>query len=568
MVLAIVFGQRDPVFRTAVPVWNPLQWDPTQFTYVLARIGPDGIYFPALVRTVVYVGAASILCLCIAFPVAYYVSRLAGRHKGLLIALLIAPFWISYMMRMLAWVNLLQNDGLVNRILRFGGLFDVNVDWLTGQPVVVILGLAYGYVPYMILPLYAGLDRLSQSMLEASQRPRRHPGVVVPSGDAADVPADDPGRGPAHLPADARRLLHQRPAVRVTQDGDGRKPDQRQRAGAGPDGSGRRVRHVGVGRHGAADGLLRTGHAAGRRGADMSAVTGRTLRGPIGWYRDPWRRPRVLAGITVAYLAWSLLPVLIAVMFSFNDGRSRTNWQGFSFRWYWGDQTRSVWHDASLHTALLQTLKLGLIATLITVPLGVMFAIGIDRWRGRLPSGANVLMLISFVIPEVLLAVALLFVVTSLPLPFGLGTSAQVVGLVTYQVAYPAVLVRARLATIGREYEEAAMDLGASQLQALRRVTLPMLTPAIFASTVLVFADVIDDFVLVRYLSNGSATEPVSVKIYNTARAAPTPALNALATLLLLTALAAVVIGYLVFRRTTRNDATADRSIGAFAGEM
>ena len=82
---------------------------------------------------------------------------------------LIAPFWISYMMRMLAWVNLLQDDGLVNRLLSFGGLFDVRVHWLTGQPVVVILGLVYGYVPYMILPLYAGLDRLSQSMLEASR---------------------------------------------------------------------------------------------------------------------------------------------------------------------------------------------------------------------------------------------------------------------------------------------------------------------------------------------------------------------------------------------------------------
>ncbi len=300
----------------------------------------------------------------------------------------------------------------------------------------------------------------------------------------------------------------------------------------------------------------------------VSTATRAPLRGPVSWYRDPWRRPRVLAGITIGYLVWSLLPVLIAVLFSFNDGRSRTNWQGFSFRWYWGDQTRSVWHDASLHTALLQTLKLGLIATLITVPLGVMFAIGIDRWRGRLPSGANVLMLISFVIPEVLLAVALLFVVTSLPLPFALGTSAQVVGLVTYQVAYPAVLVRARLATIGRQYEEAATDLGASQFEALRRVTLPMLMPAIFASTVLVFADVIDDFVLVRYLSSGSASEPVSVKIYNTARAAPTPALNALATLLLLAALTAVVIGYLFYRRVTRNDHTADRGIGAFAGEV
>jgi spermidine/putrescine transport system permease protein len=293
------------------------------------------------------------------------------------------------------------------------------------------------------------------------------------------------------------------------------------------------------------------------------------MRSPVGWYRDPWRRPRVLAGITIGYLVWSLLPVLIAVMFSFNDGRSRTNWQGFSFRWYWTDQTRSVWHDANLHTALLQTLKLGVITTVICVPLGVLFAIGIDRWRGRLPSGANVLMLISFVIPEVLLAVALLFVVTNLALPIGLGTSAQVVGLVTYQVAYPAVLVRARLATIGNQYEEAATDLGASAFGALRRVTLPMLMPAIFASTVLVFADVIDDFVLVRYLSIGASTEPVSVKIYNTARAAPTPALNALATLLLVASLAAVFVGFLIFRRLTRNDdTTADRGIGAFAGEL
>jgi ABC-type spermidine/putrescine transport system permease subunit I len=169
VVLAIVFGTVDPLFRTPVPVWNPLEWNPDQFNYVLSRIGPDGVYFAALVRTVAYVGIASILCLLIAFPVAYYVSRLAGSRKGLLIALLIAPFWISYMMRMLAWVNLLQNDGLVNRILNFGGILNLQVDWLTGQPVVVILGMAYGYVPYMILPLYAGLDRLSQPMLEASR---------------------------------------------------------------------------------------------------------------------------------------------------------------------------------------------------------------------------------------------------------------------------------------------------------------------------------------------------------------------------------------------------------------
>jgi spermidine/putrescine transport system permease protein len=293
------------------------------------------------------------------------------------------------------------------------------------------------------------------------------------------------------------------------------------------------------------------------------------VRSPVAYWNDPWRPPRILVGVTVAYLVWSLLPVAIAVLFSFNAGRSRTTWQGFSFRWYWGDQTLSVWHDATLHNALLQTLKLGVVTTMITVPLGVLFAIGIDRWRGRLPAGANFLMLISFVLPEVLLAVALLFVITTIALPIELGTTAQVIGLVTFQVSYPAVLVRARLATIGPQYEEAAMDLGASQLGALRRIILPMLMPAIFASTVLVFADVIDDFVLVRYLSGDASTEPVSVKIYNTARGAPTPALNALATLLLLAALAAIVIGFLVYRYLTRADTTTkDRGIGAFAGEV
>jgi spermidine/putrescine transport system permease protein len=109
------------------------------------------------------------MCLLIAFPVAYYTARLAGRRKGLLLTVLIAPFWISYMMRMLAWVNLLQTGGLVNRALSLGGAFSVHTNWLSGRPLTVLLGLVYGYVPYMILPLFAGLDRLPQSSLEAAR---------------------------------------------------------------------------------------------------------------------------------------------------------------------------------------------------------------------------------------------------------------------------------------------------------------------------------------------------------------------------------------------------------------
>jgi ABC-type spermidine/putrescine transport system permease subunit I len=170
IVLAIVFGGVDPLFRTPIPVMNPLQWQSKTFVDTLRNIfGPGGFYKPAMVRTAVYVGSASVLSLLIAYPVAYYTARLAGSSRKVLLALLIAPFWISYMMRMLAWVNLLQNDGLVNKTLSVGGLFDANVDWLNGRSYVVVLGLVYGYVPYMILPLYAGLDRLQPNVLEAAR---------------------------------------------------------------------------------------------------------------------------------------------------------------------------------------------------------------------------------------------------------------------------------------------------------------------------------------------------------------------------------------------------------------
>jgi spermidine/putrescine transport system permease protein len=278
------------------------------------------------------------------------------------------------------------------------------------------------------------------------------------------------------------------------------------------------------------------------------------------------RHPRVLATITLVYVAWSLLPVLVAVLFSFNAGRSRTSWQGFSLRWYVSDPERSVWHDPTLHTALLHTLRLGVLVTLVTIPLGVLLALGLDRWRGRLPTSASFLVLVSFVLPEALLAVALLFVATTLTTPFRLGTVGQVLGLVTFQLSYPVVIVRARLLTIGEHYEQAAVDLGATPLQAVRRVLLPMLLPAVFASTVLVFADVVDDFVLVRYLSGDSSTEPVSVKIYNSARAAPTPALNALATLVLVASVLAVVLGFLAYKRFSRGE--HDVGVQTFAGEL
>ena len=166
--LAIAAGQLNVILRSPVPVWNPLAWSRGNLMNVLHEIFGSGAFVgPIIVRTLVYVAVASALSLLIAYPAAYFVARFAGHRKALFLVLLIAPFWISYMMRMLAWVDLLQTNGYANKML--GWLHISPVNWLGGNPVTVIFGLVYGYIPYLILVLYAGLDRIDPALIEAGR---------------------------------------------------------------------------------------------------------------------------------------------------------------------------------------------------------------------------------------------------------------------------------------------------------------------------------------------------------------------------------------------------------------
>ena len=118
VVLAIAAGQLNQLFGTPIAVWNPLQWSTANLAAVWHTIVGKGAFVgPDIVRTIVYTAIASLLCLLIGYPAAYFVARFAGRRKALFLVLLIAPFWISYMMRMLAWIDLLQTDGYVNKAL-------------------------------------------------------------------------------------------------------------------------------------------------------------------------------------------------------------------------------------------------------------------------------------------------------------------------------------------------------------------------------------------------------------------------------------------------------------------
>jgi ABC-type spermidine/putrescine transport system permease subunit I len=170
VILSVAFGRLDPIFQSPVLVWNPLAWDTSILSFTVSNIThTDGIYHAAFIRTFAYVAASMVLCLLIGYPFAYFLARHAGRAKGLFLALFFAPFWFSYMLRMLAWIGLLQDQGYVNRLLVDAGVIGAPYPFLSGKSWVLVLGLVYGYVPYMVLPLYAGLDRIPNAHLEAAR---------------------------------------------------------------------------------------------------------------------------------------------------------------------------------------------------------------------------------------------------------------------------------------------------------------------------------------------------------------------------------------------------------------
>lgn len=286
--------------------------------------------------------------------------------------------------------------------------------------------------------------------------------------------------------------------------------------------------------------------------------------------RNQWGKPRALVLVTGLYVLWSLIPVAIAVQFSFNDGRSRSSWQGFSTQWYVGDpaDAASVLYDPSLRSALTQSLTLAVLTMLVATPIGVALAIGLARWRGRGAKPSNFLMLFPLVTPEIVMGVALFLVFDHLYdfIPF--GTAAQFLGHVTFSISFVVIIVRGRLFAIGRDYEEAAMDLGASPWEAMRRVLLPLLAPALIASFAIVFALSIDDFVISQFLVGPASSVTIPVRLYSGARLAPPPSLNALATVLMVITIGAIVVAGLAYKylgkRFGGGDDSALETVGRF----
>jgi spermidine/putrescine transport system permease protein len=176
-VVSVAFGNQDTLSQP-VPFWNPLDWNVGYVLDALRNFRHGGPYLTVSIRTIEFVALSIGLSLLIGYPVAYYTARHAGRWKGVVLLLLIVPFWINYLMRMLAWINLLAPDGWgtrmlhdvgIERVFLSLGLLSARGGWLDGQPSAVIIAFVYGYIPFLILPLVVALDRIDQRQIDAAR---------------------------------------------------------------------------------------------------------------------------------------------------------------------------------------------------------------------------------------------------------------------------------------------------------------------------------------------------------------------------------------------------------------
>jgi spermidine/putrescine transport system permease protein len=248
---------------------------------------------------------------------------------------------------------------------------------------------------------------------------------------------------------------------------------------------------------------------------------------PLEYSRKLWMRGWV--GLTMVFL---YAPLIVLMIFSFNDSRRNVVWKGFTLKYY-----EKALNNDSLVEALVNSLTIAFLATIISLVIGALAAVMLWRFRFPLKSAVEGTMTLPIIVPEICLGVAFLifFARVDWPtgLPWPLNLSAITIAHITFCFPFVAMVVRARLASFNREEEEAAKDLGASEWQAFRDVLLPHMKPGLVAGALLAFTLSLDDFVI-TFFTSGPDTITFPVKVYSMVRFSVTPEVNAASTLLIL----------------------------------
>ncbi len=459
-------------------------------------------------------------CVVVSYPMAYWLAlRAPWRWKTTLLALVVIPFWTSFLIRTYAWMVILRTEGLLNVALLRLGIVDAPLPLLYNDFAVPI-GLVYGELPFMILPLYASLEKLDRSLLEA--------GADLGAGEARHVLARHRAAHHARHRRRDRARLHPRPRpvrrlrpARRRQDGAGRQPGAEPvRHGAQPALRRRRRRRADGGRAAVVVGLLELDAATRWRGAAVS----HSATKPRPHRAARWRRA-LLAGHAWAVYLFLYAPILVLVLYSFNRSPRSAAWTGFTFDWY-----RQLLANRAILRAVENSLLVALATTAVTTVAGTLVALALARFRFAGKGATQAALYLPVIVPEVVIGAALVTFFGAVHLRLSLAT--VVIAHVAFCLSYVAIVVRARLAGFDRALEEAAADLGAGAFDVFRRVTLPLIAPGVLAGALLVFTVSLDDYVVTSFVAGvGSTTLPL--QIYSMLKVGVTPEVNAVSTLLL-----------------------------------
>jgi spermidine/putrescine transport system permease protein len=265
------------------------------------------------------------------------------------------------------------------------------------------------------------------------------------------------------------------------------------------------------------------------------ALFRRTPIAPLEYTRTLWMRTWV--GATLLFL---YAPLIVLMIFSFNDSKRNVVWKGFTLKYY-----EKALNNSSLVEALVNSLTIALFATVISVVMGALA--GVMLWRFRFPFKGAVegIMSLPIIVPEICLGVAMLIFFAAIQWPVGLpwplNLSAITIAHVTFCFPFVAMVVRSRMASFNREQEEAAKDLGASEWQTFRDVLLPHMKPGLVAGALLAFTLSLDDFVI-TFFTSGPDTITFPVKVYSMVRFSVTPEVNAASTILIILTVALTAV--------------------------
>ncbi|MBQ7088007.1 MAG: ABC transporter permease, partial [Clostridia bacterium] len=237
--------------------------------------------------------------------------------------------------------------------------------------------------------------------------------------------------------------------------------------------------------------------------------------------RNKTKLPNIYLAIVMCLM---YLPILLVIIFSFNESKITSVWAGFSLRWY-----KELFNDSSMFDALVNSLILGACSSLAAGVIGTLGAVGMSRKHLKANGIIEYVSTLPIMIPEIILGMVFLVFFSLIGLPFGM--TSLIIAHTTFSIPYVFMLVKARLVGIDKSYVEAARDLGASEARAFWDITVPLVTPAILSGMMLAFAMSFDDVIISTFVT-GAKTTTLPLKIYTQLKTGISPKINAICTLM------------------------------------